>query len=343
MNTMTEAEDSLHKTLETLMVYFPYDATLGCLVIFLNSLILYFYHKQYRKFVPCMYLLLALFDCLMIIFMIISCCLVSKFEGKSSEYILKNKWVIIGFKYGEKWSLRMSIFINTLLSVARTLKTVRPFSEIKMKTALLSVVLYEAYWSVFVSLDILSIANKDNGDNSKDHNITPEETFRRAIIDERVGGETFRLFSFRNKSVAFLFINFIPYALPVMVCLVSGTIMIVYLRKEPPNQQSAIAQRHVSITVLLLTVSFVLCLSVPVLYDLARRISGEVHDSSKGTNLINIGNYKHILESTVPLVNALLSPAIMIWRSSELRGKLREIFRKFRTSRTTENLEMEQF
>ena len=52
----------LQKALETLMVYFPYNATLGCLVIFLNSLILYFYHKQHRKFVPCMYLLLALFD-----------------------------------------------------------------------------------------------------------------------------------------------------------------------------------------------------------------------------------------------------------------------------------------
>ena len=99
MNTKTEY--SLQEAFETLMLYFPYNATLGCLVILLNSFIFYFYHKQYRKFVPCMYLLLALLDCLMIIFMIIFYCLVFKLQCESSDPMLEHKWVIIGFKMGE--------------------------------------------------------------------------------------------------------------------------------------------------------------------------------------------------------------------------------------------------
>ena len=341
MNTKTEY--SLQEAFETLMLYFPYNATLGCLVILLNSFIFYFYHKQYRKFVPCMYLLLALLDCLMIIFMIIFYCLVFKLQCESSDPMLEHKWVIIGFKMGEKWSLRMSIFINTLLSVARTLKTIRPFSKIKMKKALLSVVLYNSFWIVFIALDVFSLATSDHSAIDMNHK-EPGNTFERIIIDERVGGEALSLLPSSLSLVSQLrivFIYFIPYVLPVLVYLVSATVMIVHLRKEPPSRQSASTQRHVSVTVLLITISFVLCLCVPALYDLAIKIT---KDSVKSTNVtIDIGTDKHVLESTVPLVNALISPAIMIWRSSELRGRVRRIFRRSMKPKEIENFEMQQF
>ena len=333
--------DNLQEALETLMVYFPYNATLGCLVILLNSLILYFYHKQYRKFVPCMYLLIALFDCLMIVFMTISYCLIFKLKGKSSHYILKHKWVVIGFEMGEKWSLRMSIFINTLLSVARTLKTVRPFSEIKMKKALLSVILYGSYWSILISLDVFSLTA--NLSHINENYLSDERRFKRVIVEDRVGSETVHLIISDPPDFLKFFITFsIPYVLPVLVCLVSATVMIVHLRKEPPSRQSASTQRHVSVTVLLITVSFVLCLCVPALYDLALEIGDEIH--GKNVDIpVHIRNNEHVLDSTPPLVNALLSPTIMIWRSAELRKRVGSIFRKFRRSRETENLEMQQF
>ena len=327
-NQSRDSGDDLQEALETLMVYFPYNATLGCLVIFLNSLILYFYHKQYRKFVPCMYLLLALFDWLMIIFMITSYCLVFKIEGESSDHILKHKWVIIGFKFGEKWSLRMSIFINALLSVARTLKTVRPFSEIKMSKALLSVLVYGSFWIVLISLDVFSLT-KDLSHISKKY-LSDRRRFKRFIVEDRVGSETVYLVVSESESpilYLFFFTYLISYVLPVLVCLVSATVMIFYLRKEPPSQQSAVTQRHVSVTVLFITIAFVLSFGVPSLYDLASKVSREV---SGKYGPVSIGDERHVLVSTVPLINTLCNPVILIWRSGELRGRLRKVFRTSR-------------
>ena len=242
---------------------------------------------------------------------------------------------------GEKWSLRMSIFINTLLSVARTLKTVRPFSEIRMKTALLSVVFYGAFWLLLISLDLFSLTTNLSHINEK--YLSDERRFKRLIVEDRVGSETARLIMPDSPvCLVFIFTFFIPYILPVVVCLVSATVMIVYLRKEPPNQQSAVTQRHVSITVLLLTVSFVLCLSVPALYDLAIEIGVEMLGKRSDVPLY-IRNNQHALDSTFPLANALLSPSIMIFRSAELKKRLRGIFSKSKRSRETQNLELQEF
>ena len=213
-----------------------------------------------------------------------------------------------------------------------------------MKKALLSVVLYNSFWIVFIALDVFSLATSDHSAIDMNHK-EPGNTFERIIIDERVGGEALSLLPSSLSLVSqlrFVFIYFIPYVLPVLVCLVSATVMIVHLRKEPPSRQSASTQRHVSVTVLLITVSFVLCLSVPAFYDLAYKIT--MGHFGKSTNVtIDIGDDKHVLESTVPLVNALISPAIMIWRSSELRGRVRRIFRRSMRPKEIENFEMQQF
>ena len=291
-----------------------------------------------------MYLLLALFDCLMILFMIISYILVSKFEGESTDNILQNKWVIIGFEMGEKWSLRMSIFINTLLSVARTIKTVRPFSEIKMTRALLSVVLYGCYWIIPITLDIFSLSKNlsDNENltsiNSKKY-MSENRRFKRLLIEDRVGTETMILIKLDSPVSLSFFTYFIPYVLPVVVCLISAVVMIAFLRREAPSQQSVATQRHVSITVLLITVSFVLCLSVPAFYDLALKVNRAVTGSH--FSRFNIENDRHIFSSTVPLINALCNPVIMIMGSAELRGRLKKVLRVSGRVVRTDNIELQ--
>ena len=324
-------EDDLTDALEILRAYLPYNTTLGCLVLLFNSFILYFYHKKYRQFVPCMYSLLALFDCLMTLFKIISYLIALSFHGHPSEYVLQRKWVLVGFKLGGKLFLRMSIFINTLLSSARTIKTVRPFSKIKMNLALVSVAVYSGYWIILASLDAFSLTRDVNIDDKARKNLTYERRLSNFLVDERVGEEALMLGALNKKYFIFLgslIPYIIPYILPVLICVASAAVMIIYLRKEPPSQQSAITQRNVSLTVLLLTVSFVICFSIPALYDLVHRI--EKNKKNGETDSVKRGKERHILESVVPLINALLNPVILFWRSSELRGRLKEIFRRFR-------------
>ena len=329
-NASMVKEDDLTDALEILRAYSPYNTTLGCLVLLFNSFILYFYHKKYRKFVPCMYSLLALFDCLMTLFKIISYLIALSFQGQPSEYVLQRKWVLVGFKLGGKFFLKLSIFISTLLSVARTIKTVRPFSKIKMKWALVSVAVYSGYWTTLACLDAFSLTKDVNINDKARKNLTYERRLRNFLIDERVGEEALMLGALNKKYFLGSLIPYIiPYILPVLICIVSAAVMIIYLRKEPPSQQSAITQRNVSLTVLLLTVSFVICFSIPALYDLVHKIEKN-ESKNKDGETVNRGKEKYVLESTVPLINALLNPVILVWRSSELRRRLKEIFRRFR-------------
>ena len=342
-NASMVKEDDLTEAFEILRAYFPYNTSLGCQVLLFNFFILYFYHKKYRQFVPCMYSLLALFDCLMTLFKIISYFIVLSFYGHPSEYVLQRKWVLVGFKLGGKLFLRMSIFINTLLSVARTIKTVRPFSNIKMKLALTSVAIYSGYWIILSSLDAFSLTKDVNNCTRK--NLTSELRLGYYLIDERVGDQTLKLGGqalYKNHFLSFLVIYIIPYILPVLICAVSAAVMITYLRKEAPSQQSAIIQRNVSLTVLLLTVSFVICFSIPAIYNLFNIIEKYLMKNKTGeTDIVNRGKEKHVLESTVPLINALLNPVILVWRSGELRGRLKEIFRRFRGRNRAENFELQ--
>ena len=89
----------LEVTFETIMVYLPYNCTLGCLVLLLYSFIIFFYFKQSKQFVPCMYLLLALFDCLTVVFMIIPDIAVSTFVGDPASNLLDYKWCFVVIVY----------------------------------------------------------------------------------------------------------------------------------------------------------------------------------------------------------------------------------------------------
>jgi hypothetical protein len=112
--------------------------------------------------------------------------------------------------------------------------------------------------------------------------------------------------------------------------------MIRELRKESPSETSAAAQRHVSQTVLLITVCFVILHTVSSIYYVIIKIMEEMNENV--AEVKGIGANSYMFWSTLPLVNALLNPIILISRSKDLRGKIGAIFRKsyIRNSNSTE-------
>ena len=238
----------------------------------------------------------------------------------------------------------MSIFINMLLSVARTIKTVSPFSEVKIKWALTSLIFYGGFWTVLASLDVFSLTiDTSNTDTKKI--TTKEERLAHLLMDEKVGKESLRLVNLHKDTFVNYFITYIiPYLLPVLICLISACIMIVYLRKETPSQQSALIQRHVTVTVLFLTICFVLCFGTPALYQAYIRIENretKIGSGNEGTNDF-IGNEKHIFESTFPILNALFNPLILICRSREIRQRLKDTMEKFGRNNRVESLDRQE-
>ena len=301
----------------TVMSYYPYNCTLGCCVLLLNVLVLYFYLKQYRQFVPCMYLINALFDSLMVVFDIAAGATISTFMERSDLYFLERRWRLLFLVILTRCSIRMSIFVNTLLSVARTIKTVSPFFRIKMRYALLSIVIYTFYWITLATLDVLAMNVKTETDARK--------TARYGkFIEQSQIGQTALSQLIRNKlarkAVPFVSGFLVPFVVPAVVCLISATIMILHLRKETPSQRSVAVQRHVSKTVLLITVCFVTLHTISTVYTIVAKID-------TGLNEVVAAN-RYVFWSTLPLINSLLNPAILMSRSTELRGKLGTLFRR---------------
>ena len=76
MDNSTEYTSLMIRTYFTQIVtvitsHLPLNCTIGCGVLILNLLVIYCYHKKYKKFVPCMYLLNASLDSLMIIYTVV--------------------------------------------------------------------------------------------------------------------------------------------------------------------------------------------------------------------------------------------------------------------------------
>ena len=115
-----------------------------------------------------------------------------------------------------------------------------------------------------------------------------------------------------------------PFIIPVLVSLVSAVIMVYQLKKTPPSEDSALRQRRVTVTVLLLTVAFFLFNST---YSVYNAVVFFYYKKMSGYSVS--GDYDlyvtYIFRTTLPALNALCHPLILICRSVEMRRSVRRM------------------
>ena len=208
------------------------------------------------------------------------------------------------------------MFFNLLLAVTRTIMILRPFYQIKIGIVKAACILYVLPWVVLLAINIYQFHIKNN----------PAMTFVYQVYYKFLymasGFATLLLSEPLSQRLKFFILVTLPdiisFLIPVSLITISCVIQIMSLHRS--NQFPASSnQRHVTITVILMSTIFVLCNSAFYVYMTAMTIlfvnNNPYFEKLLKDRIIKIA----ILGTVLPILNAALNPVIIISRSSGLR------------------------
>ena len=303
-------------------------------VIALNVFVVHFYKNDFRKFVPCIYLLISMCDGLTAAFALINSSLIMRVYWSSPDQSTLDEdslemlqpptdqnipdemcYALIISTTGWEVFYRVSVYLNLLLSIARTIKIKSPFFQIKTKAALLSLAVYSALWLAIALVDIVQAK------------ISKTVLYvKEGKLGLTIGAVLFLKGDIENGTyygaTTKLILIVIPFIIPAFLSCICLGMLAKSLSQTAPSQQSAAKQRHVTVTVTYLTLLFCVCNSVSTLYFLFAEYIYELflnNDPISGH-----GIFTAVFSLTVPLLNAAISPLIIITRSTELTSRIRQ-------------------
>ena len=328
----------------------PYNCTAGILVIITNSLIIAHFFKKRGRFVPCMYVLLSLFDTLTVLMMCgrdgVMEGFLYKMETQSGDEIddrglgsrdRRNPgdepgktqedaveiWVAILFTTFFSIFLRLSAFTNMVFSVARTIKIVSPFTHVSLRGSVIAILSYTGFWVIVAAVDLYFLEEFVSGSHYPVLDLfilhSQSGTGISKAADQSDSG------TINNMSdVISISIMIISYLVPVLVSLVSCCTLLYTLNKsgDAPSTESARKFRQVSMTVIWLTGMFLVFIGTSTVYYCGFMVTGFMVDGDNATAM-RINQYlRPVFFTSFPLVNAIFSPLIIIYRSKDLKDNI---------------------
>ena len=302
---------NLEQTQHFLKPFVPFSTILGIEIICTNIFIVAHFRHQHQKFVPFMYILLAFCDISMVLCMFAQSTTLGIFiYPADKELTPQASWAVVTVSVLMGVFFRVSVFCNIVFSIARTLKVLRPFTRIRVFWVEMSVLVCGIFW---LSIGIIDMALLD---------ISATEDLDGYLQRGQLGDEIAALIGQGDPSnAAFIAIrlvfcclyNFIPVNLSAS-CLL---FLIYYSFKNKSGAITEASSRnmhHVTVTVTMLTIIFTSCIGWSFIYFYFEILGFMDFKTKKYLS----GIFLIIL----PLVNAAVSPAIIILRSKELRDKL---------------------
>ena len=308
-----------------ILPYIPYNAAIGAFVLILDvSVAGYHLARLKRKsFVPMLYLVIALLDGCMVLGLYGQFVILGLLQrvGRQDTASL---WGLLLTKVVIEMCYKVSVFANTLLCVTRTIKTARPFRVINKRLALGFLVGYLLFW-LFVGLSETALFAKIFLDISE---VDPYISFG------RVGGnlcynivlrcDVAGVHCFQGLACSFILTLLLPLLVPCFLTVTCLFLMLFYMSRPGPRSTVAKRQRTVTITVTWLTLVFVTCISPSVIYYfvyvfIMLGLMGFDHNQGDPTHDFILEN---MCSSTLPLLNALLTQFVIIYRNKEIRRDL---------------------
>ena len=288
---------------------------LSIIAITLNIFVIKFYWKIDAGVVPLLYKSIASLDILSAI----------GFIYMYVVFLLLNKDLIdfrtadinaMIFFFITQVSCRCSVFSNLVLAVSRTLMLLKPFYQINMNAVKLACILFAVPWIVFNGINLHEfywsyiILLSDNG----------------LLIGS---GLAFVIYQIKESSnTEFRVVSMLPdvlaFVVPVIFVIIACAIQVISLRRLSQFPASS-NQRHVTITVLLMSALFVLCNS-PFCATIVERLVFISTGDRDNTNVNAEWSYLIIVTTAtvLPILNAALNPVIIITRSGEMRRKFKD-------------------
>ena len=306
---------------------------LSIIVIFLNIFVINYYRKTELTVVPLLYTIIASLDILCAIgtFYKYVVVLLEIFNVVEDRKVLEVNAMIFFFLM--QISSRCSVFCNLVLAVSRTIMILDPFYQMNIKSLKLACILYCVPWIVLYGINLY--------------------VFYRSYFDYvayngfLLGTGLFmivsRLSDWNNWLLAntmFILPDIVAFIIPVIIVIITCLIQVVTLHRSSQFPTSS-NQRHVTITVLLMSSLFVACNS-PLCVHIVNSLHSYIftywgwYPSIQNIQLQELGyaSVTTIIFATIlPLLNGTLNPFIIISRSNEMRqqflGTILEIKRCF--------------
>ena len=232
---------------------------------------------------------------------------------------------------------RVSVFANVVLSVTRTIKITRPFKRIGSKSPFIAIAGYGIFWAAFATMDAKILIGLDEMESLNNYVSSPLIGIETAnLIGETVAasnGCTLDEPDCHSSEMfhrgILLLLLMVAYPLPVLVVLVCMVLQVwcIGRPREVESTRGSNNQRHVTVTILLLTAVFFVCHSAATVWYLCTGFFEGPH--FKGMIIVHAFSY-----ITLPLTNAAISPVIIIARSDDLKRNFTSRFLMFRSQRS---------
>ena len=287
---------------------------LSFMTVILNIFVINYYRKSELTTVPLLYTSIAIADILCAIGVTHQAIAMSLFvkEVISEDTLSFNSMIFYSLI---QISYRCSVFYNLLLAVTRTIMILRPFHRIKIRMVKAALILYVLPWGVLLVINIYQL-----------HFANDEFSFVFLIYYHLIymasGIATFFVTDPRTEKVRYFTITTIPdvisFVIPAMLITICCLIQIISLHRSSQFPASS-NQRHVTITVILMSILFVLCNSAFLLYMTVMSILFITDDPYVRTLRKDFTVYIAVLGTVLPILNAALNPVIIISRSRGLK------------------------
>ena len=295
---------------------------LSFMTVILNIFVINYYRKSELTTVPLLYTSIAIADILSAIGVTHQAITMSLFvkEVISEDTLSFNSMIFYSLI---QISYRCSVFYNLLLAVTRTVMILTPFHQIKVGMVKAALILYVLPWVVLSVINIYQF-----------HFAHTELTFAYQIHYKLIymasGFATLFVPALPAGGVAVFILatltDVIAFLIPVLLIIISCLIQIISLHRSSQFQASS-NQRHVTITVILMSTLFVLCNSAFYIYMTFTCIHFITYHPYVDTLLKGYTMNIAVLGTVLPILNAALNPVIIISRSSGLRVEFLNIIR----------------
>ena len=237
---------------------------LSIITITLNIFVIKFYWKSELNVVPLLYISIASLDILtalgtmhlnvLVLLKTLNGYFIDE-DGSFDKSADVNLMIVTFFL---QISCRCSVFCNLVLAVSRTVMIMKPFYQINIKAVKLACVLYAVPWIVLYGLNVHEFYSH-YASNTGNVGFLMGTGLASKIWQalDKSNALDYEIIYVKHRIMAIL-PDLFAFIIPVIIVIITCVIQVISLRRSSQFPTSS-NQRHVTITVLLMSTLFVLC------------------------------------------------------------------------------------
>ncbi|KAL5266109.1 hypothetical protein ACHWQZ_G006685 [Mnemiopsis leidyi] len=286
--------DNFHNIVGTVEVW------LGIQAVLCNTLVIYRYRAAISRTIPLMYLMIASCDVVTGAAAFLTGILILSVKHHLDVALDLSHVAYPLYSI----AIPTSIFLNVNLAAIRTVNLWRPLHQIKRRVVVVVVLVCLLYWTVFTAWHM---SKWERAASLLSSYIYYPSQFQ-AVFHAGTTSQQECL-----NVIAFVTV---PYLLPSLVVLGCMAVQVFWMWRETAQDGDRWRQRrHVTVTILSLTLLFFVCNSVYIYLPVSHCRSTS-WQRAKGT-----GMWSHVTGLVFPFFNAAFSPVILLLRAGRMCGR----------------------